>query len=150
MQFTCSCSCGKSQVSVSGEPLLRFRCHCTICQAVYGKPYADIIAVKASQVSTPVDPRLVFKKLGSLPAVNRGVCPDCNKPVVGFLPLLPYFGIAFVPADNFAPDTILPQPAFHTFYDKRTEDVDNSYRKVSGYIASQWAVLHKVLVASFR
>ena len=135
---------------MTGEPLLRFRCHCTICQGVYGKPYADIVAVRSSQISQPVDPKVVFRKLSAPPAVNRGVCPDCNKPVVGFLPLVPYFGIAFVPADNFAPDTILPQPAFHTFYDKRTEDVDNRYPKISGFIPSQWAVLSKVLAAAIR
>ena len=139
-QTDCSCPCGNSRIAVSGSPVVRFICHCTICQTVYRKPFADIVAVKANQIATPIDPSVQVKKYKSPPALNRGVCSSCSNPVVAFLPLTPFFGLAFVPSANFPSGTQLPQPSVHVFYEKRVADVGDAIHKVSGFWPSQWGV----------
>jgi hypothetical protein len=119
---------------------VRFICHCTICQTVYRKPFADIVAVKASQIATPIDRSVQVKKYKSPPALDRGVCSSCSNPVVAFLPLMPFFGLAFVPSANFPSGTRLPEPSEHVFYEKRVADVDDAIHKVSGFWPSQWGV----------
>lgn len=147
MSTVCSCPCGKTKVSFSGEPLLQVLCHCKICQAVYGAPYADFVMLRAQQVHRPVDPGIAFARHRLPPAVNRGLCPDCGKPVVGFMPLLPLLGLSFVPTTNLPPDAKRPPPALHAFYDRRVEDVNDSLPKRSGYWASQWAVSRRFMSA---
>ena len=136
-KLECSCRCKESSISVEGAPVIRFLCHCKICQAVYRKPYADIIALKSSQVIQPVDSRIKFSKHRLPPALKRGVCPSCSNPVVGFLPLMPFFGLAFIPTVNFPEHVSLPAPKFHTFYDRRVTDVEDELPKYSGYWTSQ-------------
>ncbi|ULQ45575.1 GFA family protein [Flagellatimonas centrodinii] len=140
MTTICTCPCGSERVEITGAPVMRFICHCRICQQVYGQPFADIVAVRSSQVVKRLSPNLRFGKHRPPPAVNRGVCAACNKPVVAFLPLAPMLGLAFVPAANFPGSAALPAPALHSFYDRRVGDVDDALPKVSGYWASQWAV----------
>ena len=48
---TCACRCGASQLLVTARPRVRYLCHCTICQAVYRKPYAVITALRAEDVT---------------------------------------------------------------------------------------------------
>lgn len=141
MNQRCSCNCGKSHVALSGEPVLRFKCHCLICQSVYKKPFADIVAVSTQQLVKPIDSAVEFAKHKLPPAVNRAVCPSCKAPVVALLPMLPTVGLAFIPAENFPDNAKLPEPAFHSFYHRRVADVNDSTLKISGYWASQWAVL---------
>jgi hypothetical protein len=137
MQISCSCPCGDSEVIVKNHPVIRFICHCKICQEVYRKPFADIVAVRSNQV---INPRIRFTKHRFPPAVNRGVCPSCNKPVVAFLPLASVLGLAFIPAVNFFKEYELPKPVLHSFYDRRVVDVDDHLPKFNGYWQSQWAV----------
>ncbi len=150
MLSRCTCACGDGEVEVFGSPVLRFKCHCRICQSVYAKPFADIVAVRSNQVARPVSPALKFRKHRLPPAVSRGTCPSCNKPVVGFLPLAPFFGLAFVPAENFPASATLPEAELHTFYDRRVADVDDELPKISGYWTSQWAVSSRFLSALMR
>ena len=42
MNQDCACLCGASRFAVDGDPIGRFLCHCTICQRVYRKPFADV------------------------------------------------------------------------------------------------------------
>lgn len=146
----CACTCGAGHVEFSGSPVLRFKCHCTICQSVYGKPFADIVALRSNQVARPVSPVLRFRRHRLPPAVSRGTCPSCNKLVVGFLPLAPFFGLAFVPAENFLKSVNLPEAELHSFYDRRVADVDDELPKISGYWRSQWAVSRRFLGALMR
>jgi len=104
---------------------------------VYRKPYADIIALKSSQVIQSVDSKIKFSKHRLPPALKRGVCPSCSNPVVGFLPIMPFFGLAFIPTANFPEHISLPAPKFHTFYDRRVVDVEDELPKYSGYWTSQ-------------
>jgi hypothetical protein len=142
-----SCLCSEQRVEVTGEPVLRFKCHCLICQKVYGKPFSDVVVVKSSQVSMPPDSSIEFTRHSLPPAVNRGVCPSCNKPVVAFLPLAPFFGLAFIAAENFPESVELPEPVVHLFYHRRIEDANDSLPKSSGYLGSQWAVARHLVPA---
>lgn len=142
-----SCLCAERWVEVSGQPVLRFKCHCKSCQKVYGQPAADIVVVKSSQIRKPVDPLIQFARHRLPPSIRRGVCPACLKPVVAFLPLAPFFGLAFLPADNFPKNVVLPEPDFHLFYDRRVADIDDPLPKLSGYWASQWMVPSRVFFA---
>ena len=140
MTTNTQCNCGKTKVSFSGEPLFRVHCHCSICQSVYQQPFADFVVLSTKQIQSPVDPAIQFKKHRSPPAVNRGLCPHCKKPVLAKLSLGPGIGMAFIPAANFPNSTKLPAAAFHTFYDRRVADIDDHTPKINGYWPSQLAV----------
>ena len=146
MNLSCQCPCGQQSFEVTGQPVMRFICHCTICQKVYKKPFADIIAVKSSQVVKPLGHGILFAKHRRYPNVNRGICVACNNPVVGFMPVAPMFGLAFIPAANFVNQDTLPSPTIHTFYHRRLSEVDDGLPKVSGYLKSQWAVTRDFMV----
>lgn len=49
-ECTGSCLCGAAQFSVSGTPLIRFVCHCSICQEFNKADYADVTAFFAKDV----------------------------------------------------------------------------------------------------
>ena len=146
MNLQCKCPCGKQTFQVTGKPVMRFLCHCKICQKVYRKPFADVIAVNASQVIKPLSEGILFAKHRSYPNVNRGVCVACSEPVIGFMPVAPFFGLSFIAASNFTDQTVLPAPAMHTFYDRRIADVTDNLPKISGYWPSQWAVTRDFMV----
>jgi hypothetical protein len=147
VKTVCSCPCGETRTSFMGEPLLRVLCHCKICQEVYGAPFADFVMLRSQQITKPVEPGIRFAKHRAPPAVNRGVCPSCHKPVVAFMPLAPCLGLAFVPTANLPSEAMALEPALHSFYDRRIEDVHDSLPKVCGYWASQWAVTRRFLSA---
>jgi hypothetical protein len=140
MQTSCSCPCGESEVMVKNHPVIRFICHCKICQEVYRKPFADIVAVRSNQVIKPINPSIRFAKHRFPPAINRGVCFSCNSPVLALLPLAPAFALSFIPAVNFFKEYELPKPVLHLFYDRRVDNADDHLPKFNGYGQSQWAV----------
>tara|TARA_R110001592_G_scaffold103298_1_gene291126 strand:+ start:8006 stop:8377 length:372 start_codon:yes stop_codon:yes gene_type:complete len=117
---------------------------------VYRKPFADIIAVRSNQLLKPVNPTILFTKHRFPPAVKRGTCPLCSNPVVALLPLVPSFGLAFIPADNFSKNLELPKPILHSFYDRRVDDIDDLLPKFNGYWLSQWAVASHFVSATFH
>ena len=61
MEQACQCPCGANQFSVSGEPIVRFFCHCTICQKKYNAPFADVVLFKLGAVTVP-DQSVSFAK----------------------------------------------------------------------------------------
>lgn len=150
MKQSGSCRCGSSKFRVNGDSLCRFFCHCTICQSVYKQPFADVTAFRARDVEMPVNSKLEFRRLRSPPALNRGFCPECHMPVVGFLSLIPGLGIAFVPSANLPDKRELPKPFAHIFYQSRAGDVSDAVPKVSGYWRSEGAVGQNLIPAFFR
>lgn len=134
--ITASCTCGACTVSVSREPRFRLYCHCTVCQRVYGRPYADTTMSSASAVTVPESSRLVFKKYKSPPAIRRGTCPDCNTPVVGFMTYGPGLHVAYIPASAFKSNKLTAKPSVHLFYKTRQADVHDDLPKISGTMAS--------------
>jgi hypothetical protein len=145
MNLKCQCRCGAQKFEVRGTPVMRFICHCIICQKVYQKPFADVVAVKASQIVRPLPDGILFTRHKGYPNVNRGVCVSCSTPVVGFMPVIPFFGLSFVPASNFEKQSLLPKASMHTFYHRRQHDVNDDIPKVSGYWQSQLGVTQQFM-----
>lgn len=125
-------------------------CHCTICQAVYKRPYADVVALWASDVSLPEGHGIAFRKYRLPPALNRGTCRSCGAPVVGFLTLAPFLRLAFIPSRNFPASTDFPKPGLHLFYNRRIADVADDLPKYSGYLRSEWAATRYILATLMR
>lgn len=134
-----ACRCGACSYEVHTPPKARFRCHCLICQAFNGKPYADVVAVRAKDVVLENADNISFKKYRPLPNFNRGLCRTCGGPVVeiaGFWP----FKVMFIPAENFAPEAGLPPAQMDIFYHRRVLEMSDSLPKYSGYLQSELAV----------
>ena len=115
MRQTCSCRCGASRFAVNGEPIGRFYCHCTICQAVYQQPYADVTIFPARAVALPDNSAVTFRHYRPPPALSRGTCPACAAPVVAFMALGPLKMFAFVRSQNLERPPELPDPSLHIF-----------------------------------
>ena len=148
MKQKCACPCGESHFSVSADPIGRFFCHCTICQKVYGKPFADATFFWARSITLPEKHDIEFRRYRPPPALNRAICRRCRNPAVGFMAAGP-LTVGFVPSQNFENPAELPAPGRHIFYDRRVADVSDSIPKISGYWASEAYVTQKVLGALF-
>jgi len=134
-----ACECGACSFEVHASPKARFRCHCLICQAFNGTPFADVVAVRAKDVVLKNAGNISFAKYRLPPNFNRGVCRTCGKPVVEVAGAGP-FKVMFVPAGNFEMRHRLPPVRVDIFYHRRVQDMHDSLPKYSGYFASEWAV----------
>jgi hypothetical protein len=147
--YTCTCTCGQSRFTIASAPAARFFCHCTICQGVYGQPFADVTVLWANKVSLPPGEQVSFKKYRAPPALRRGSCTACGRPVVGFLRLAPFVQLAFVPAQNLPKSLALPAPSLHMFYNSRVADAHDDLPKYSGYWSSQVATTKLIMGRTF-
>ncbi|MFK8020770.1 MAG: GFA family protein [Pseudomonadales bacterium] len=136
----CSCPCGETTFQVNAAPKVRFFCHCSICQKLYNKAFADVTVLSWSHVQLPEQHNIKFDKYRSFPAIDRGTCGSCDKPVMASA------GsgdkrIAFISAANYSESVILPPAKMHIFYDRRKEAVLDDLPKHSGYLRSQFAAM---------
>jgi hypothetical protein len=134
-----ACECGACSFEVRTLPKARFRCHCLICQAFNGNPFADVVAVHAKDVVLNNAGNIAFKKYRPPPNFDRGVCRVCGKPVVeiaGF----GAFKVMFIPASNFESFARLPPVRLDIFYHRRVQDMPDELPKYSGYFSSELAV----------
>jgi hypothetical protein len=74
----CACLCGASGLTIAGDSIGRFLCHCTICQKVYGKPFADVTYFWAESVALRANQRVEFRRLN-----GRGETFQTMRPRVG-------------------------------------------------------------------
>lgn len=147
----CQCPCGTARFSVQQRPLLRFLCHCTICQRFNDAPFADVSVVLSRKVTPPPAGTVSFGTYRPPPAVQRGKCTQCDRPAIEFMRLPPiYPALTFVPSVNFVDDMVLPPPAMHTFYEKRQADADDELPKYQGYVRSQLAFTRRLYSALLR
>jgi hypothetical protein len=144
---TASCHCGLSTIEVKGDPLLRIACHCSLCQQFNAAPFADIALYRDKDVTPIGDTKIRYSRLRQPPAVDRGVCTSCERPFLERLrwPLMP--AVAFVPSEMLVGQVVLPDIAVRVFYDKRSADVDDCVPHISDYLASQWAVMRRLMPA---
>ena len=143
--LVCTCRCNSTRFEVAGAPLTRFYCHCLICQSVYRQPFADVTAWWGHGVALPGKHLIRFRRYRSPPAVRRGSCSACGQPAVGFLSILPFMTLAFIPATSFVDQSRLPPATAHIFYHRRVRDADDDLPKYRGYWASELAVVRAVL-----
>jgi hypothetical protein len=147
MKQACDCPCGAARIEVSGDPIVRFLCHCRICQEVFKGPCSDVTVFRAAAVTVPERKALRFRRYRPPPALNRGICAECGAPVVGFMGsgALALFG--FVPSRNFSRPEELPRPARRLFYDRRVADVADSIPRLEGYWRSDAFVMRTLLAS---
>jgi hypothetical protein len=141
----CACLCGASRVTVDGDPVGRFFCHCTICQKAYGKPFADVTYFSADSVTLRDNRAIEFRRHRAPPVMRRGRCAKCGNPVVSLLGFPRSLALAFVPSQNFPEAAELPASDAHIFYDRRVGDIADAVPKVSGYWASEAHVTRSLL-----
>jgi len=134
-----SCECGACSFEMHRQPKARFRCHCLICQAFNCKPFADVVAVRATHVVLKNAGNISFRKYRPPPNFNRGICGSCGKPVVEVAGVGP-FKVMFIPVSTFKPDARLPPVRMDIFYHRRVQDMPGSLPRYSGYFPSLLAV----------
>lgn len=146
----CQCPCGAVAFSAQRPPLMRFICHCTICQRFNDASHADMVVLLTDDVVPPPDGSVNFGTYRPPPAVQRGKCASCDKPAIEFMRLPIYPGLTFVPTANFPDAQRLPEPCMHLFYEKRAADIDDALPKYQGYLKSQLAFARAVYPAWWR
>ena len=146
MERACQCPCGVNQFSVSGEPIVRFFCHCSICQTKYDAPFADVVLFKLSDVTMP-DQAVSYGKYKRFVAIDRGICDHCHKPVMAKMGKDDK-GYAFITAQNFTDPEALPKSAMHVFYGTRKTDMQDALPKYSNWFSSQMAFFKLLKAAS--
>ena len=146
---TCQCQCGATRFTITGKPLVRMFCHCTICQEFNQAAYGDVTIFLAKNVQLQDAAQVSFKRYKSPPAVQRGKCATCQQPVIEQLdlPLMP--ALTIIPSQHIPAGPLLPAPATHIFYHRRVADIDDQLPKVSGFLRSQLALAGKLLPRLF-
>jgi hypothetical protein len=147
MKQDCRCLCGAARVAVSGEPIVRLLCHCTICQKVYNQPCSDVTVFWSRAVALPKPHGLRFQHYRPPPALNRGTCANCAAPMVGLMVLGPLSMAAFLPSQNFPKQDELPRPTRRIFYDRRVADIADDLPRLEGYWRSNAFVFGTLLAA---
>jgi len=139
MSHQCSCPCGETRFTVESTPFARFYCHCEICQKLYGKAYSDVTVVRTKHVHLDHD-LVEYNNYRLPPALSRGTCKSCNKPVAGFLKGIPGLALAFITADNYDVPDDLPKPLGHIFCHRQQEKIEDNLPQLHGYWPSQMAI----------
>lgn len=146
----CECQCGEVNYQVTGKPLLRAICHCTICQAANKGAYSDIALFRWRDVIQPTEGAVDYRTAKFPPILQRGYCRACQQLSIEYLQLFPIPKTIFVPVKLIADKSIVPAPSLHIFYDKRAADIDDSLPKYQGYLASQLAFAKHLIPALWR
>jgi hypothetical protein len=143
-----ACDCGSTSFHSDGEPLFRILCHCTICQKFNGAPFADVLVIRAEDVTLPPPDAVNFETYKPPPNVQRGKCAACAQPAIEVFsaPVLPK--LVMVPRAMLRLDAQLPVPIAHIFYDKRVSDAKDTYPKHRGFLKSQLAFLNYLRLAN--
>ncbi len=134
--MTAQCSCGACKITLSKRPADAFYCHCSVCQKVYQKPFADVTVSPLRNVTITGDTPLTFGTYKPFPNIARGVCPHCKDPVIAKASYGPGLSVAFIPRAALTVSENLPPPSRHVFYATRTADVDDDLPKHMGDVAS--------------
>jgi hypothetical protein len=149
VEQVCSCPCPASPISVREEAIGRLFCHCTVCQEVYKKPYADVTYFWACSISLPKHD-IQLRHYRPPPALNRGVCAKCGSPVVAFMAFSPASVVAFVPSQNFERQADLPTASRHIFYHRRVADIADAVSKITGYCQARDMFFGTIFSQPFR
>ena len=140
MTYSCQCPCGSNQFEIKGEPITRFYCHCIICQDKYEAPYVNAVLFKLDDVEFSKDDATTFGKYKRVAAIDRGICDNCNKPVMAKVGEGEK-GLAFVATQNVKNPEGLPPSAMHVFYGTRVEDSADDLPKYKNWVTSQFVFL---------
>lgn len=144
MSYSCQCPCGTTKFEIRGEPIMRFYCHCTICQQQYDAPFVDATLFKLNEVVLPEEHGILFAKYKRIAAIDRGRCPACEKPIFAKAGEGEK-GFAFVAARNYVNPDELPAAEMHVFYGTRVENVSDDLPKYKNAISSRYAFIKRMI-----
>ena len=147
MTYSCQCPCGTTRLEVQGEPIVRFHCHCTICQTQYNSPSVDVALFKLSQVQLAQDNTINFSRLKRIGAVDRGRCTSCEKPILSKMGEGEK-AYAFVAARNCLNAEDLPPAEMHVFYGTRVADVADNLPKYGNALTSRYAFIKRMMAGA--
>ncbi len=142
--YHCHCPCDTNQFDISGAPMTRFFCHCTICQEKYQAPYADVVLFPLGGLALPESHSIRFGRYKRFGAIDRGMCSQCNQPVMAKAGEGGK-GLAFIAAHNITNAESLPAASMHVFYGTRVADAQDALPKYHHYFSSQFAFLKLLL-----
>ena len=149
LEQKCQCQCGKTKFTIKGDPIIRIACHCTICQEFNKAAFGDVTIFLSKDVTLEDIKTISLRKYKAPPAVQRGKCLECDKPVIEFLDLPLFPSLTIVPSELIPYGPLLPKLSAHIFYHRRVADIDDSLPKISGSIKSQLALSKKLLPGIF-
>jgi len=137
MMYSCQCSCGNTAFNINVKPLMRAKCHCTICQKYNEADFADVVVFRRKDIPEFVLGSIDFKTYKKPPAVQRGKCNTCKQPTLELfsMPLFP--SLAMVPLQMFPAEASLPLPKMHMFYEHHVNEHIDDVPKHKGLISSQ-------------
>jgi len=138
MMVRSHCACGEVCLEITGKPLFRMRCHCTICQRFNEAPFGDVVIFRGRDVGLPGGDGIDYQTYKAPPNVQRGRCGACGQPVVERFETKPFPRLRMVPAALLDAEQ-LPAVSFDAFYSRRLRDIPDDKPKHKGFWASQWA-----------
>jgi len=130
--------------------MFRTYCHCTFCQASTGKAYADDIITLAKDVNVDGGGAITFTKNKALFPMQRGICQQCNAPVISYSTILPGLKIAVMPTQLCIPLDITPKAVAHVFYHRKTREIEDKLPKFNSYFSSQLVTVKFVLLLLYK
>lgn len=143
----CHCQCEQTQVTVLKPPMLRFHCHCTICQDLYKQPFSDVTVMWAKNARLTHGEQVEYKRPGLL--LKRGVCTQCEQPIFATMTLFPWVKLVFVPGNRYDSQTALPKATAHIFYHRSQSEIDDGLLKVRGFVKSELAISWLIVKSAF-
>lgn len=73
------CECGAVRYIVSGEPVVVYACHCTICQSQSGSAFGMAVRIHAEDFELTSGNLNTFTRQGDSGQVfTNSFCPDCG------------------------------------------------------------------------
>lgn len=144
----CQCECGQTQVQLTKPPMLRFHCHCTICQTLYKLPFSDVTVMWEGNARLKKVDKIEYQRPGLL--LRRGVCTGCQQPIFATMALFPGIRLAFVPGNRYQDPSILPKPSAHIFFHRSKQAMEDGIPKYSGFIKSELVITGMILKAAAK
>jgi len=148
-QSIATCACGNVSFDMKGTPLLRFICHCTICQRFNNSSYADAIVYSSTMVQEPELGLVDFKAYKPPPNVQRGKCITCMTPIIEHLNMPLFPKLTIIPSSTYQSNEALPLPTAHFFYDQSVAEVNDEIQKYEGFVSSQCGFVKHLILAKF-
>lgn len=147
----CRCECGQTQVTLAKPPMLRFHCHCTICQELYKQPFSDVTVMWAKHAKLTQSEHIEYRRPGLL--LKRGVCTQCEQPIFATMTLFPGLKLVFIPASRYENKALLPRASAHIFYHRTQAEMNDGLLKVKGFIKSElvisWLIIKSAVAQVF-
>lgn len=149
--ISCRCECGQTQVQLAKPPMLRFHCHCTICQDLYKQPFSDVTVMWGKHAKLIQGEHIEYRRPGLL--LKRGVCTQCEQPIFATMTLLPGLKLAFIPASRYEDQAVLPKASAHIFYHRSESEMKDGLLQVKGFIKSElvisWLIIKSAIAQVF-